>query len=109
MKKLTLALFSATLFAQTPGIVTVGTTVTASAAPINCAFSNPAAPTIHITCTDGTGTMTQDATPTVGATNGIIGQFSSTGNSITWAIQQPTAGSITWTVVANGTSKTGSF
>lgn len=98
----------------TPGIVTVGTTVTATsgsgATAVSCVFSNPARPTIHTVCSvAGVAALTQDATPAVGSTNGVVGTFVNAGNTVTWVIQQPAAGSVTWQIAANLTSQSGTF
>ena len=112
--------FAALLFpflavAQAAGTITVTTSVVAvagtGATGVSCTISNPTRPTIHIACSiGGTVVLTQDATPAVGSTSGIVGTFLNAGvNSVTWIIQQPTAGTITWNVTANGTTQAGSF
>lgn len=112
---------AAQVHAQTPaaGAVTQTTVTTATAlAPagattatqIQCQFSNPQKPTVHVVCTQNSVTvMTGDWTPAVGATNGAIGSINLSGNAVTWIIQQLTAGSVTWQIAANGTSQSGTF
>ena len=120
MKRIVLFLAALTAFAQAPAGSVTQTTVTTAAAlapagafsttQIQCQFSNPARPTIHVVCTQNNATiMTQDMTPAIGATNGAVGSITISGNSVTWIIQQPTSGSITWQIAANGTSQSGSF
>jgi hypothetical protein len=108
-----IALLALCAAAQTPGTITIGTTVVATAGSgagsVSCTFSNPASPTVHTACTSGTATLSQDSTPAVGSTNGAVGSFVNGSNNVTWIIQQPTAGSVTWQIAANGTSKTGTF
>jgi len=80
--------------AQTPGTINVTQNVTATAGTLSCTFSNPARPTIHVSCTGGGSTYAADVTPAVGSTNGYVGSLNAAPNAITWAIQQPTAGTI---------------
>lgn len=109
MKKL-FVLFASICLAQTPGTITVGVTVTATAGNVTCAISNPAIPAFHTECkVDGNVVLTQDVTPAVGVTNAAVGTFKEGTNIITWLVQQPTAGKLTWQVVANGTQQSGTF
>ncbi len=109
MKRLGLFLVALGLFAQTPGTVLVALNVTAKAGAITCVFSNAAKPTIHTVCTAGTSNLTQDSTSAVGSTSGAVGSFQVAGDSVTWVIQQPTAGNVTWQIAANGTMQSGNF
>jgi hypothetical protein len=114
MKLFILLLTSSLLFSQATGVVTVTSNVTATAgtgtSAVTCVFSNPSPPAVRTLCSVGGATvLTQDATPAVGATTGAIGSFANATNTVTWQIQQPTAGSITWAVAANGVSRSGSF
>lgn len=111
-----LLLLSGVLWSQTGGSVTETSlkTVTAAAGTgstaVICVFTNPATPTVHTECRIGAAlVLTQDSTPAVGATNGAVGSFVNAGNSVTWMVQQPSAGNVTWQIAANGTMKSGTF
>ena len=115
---LALLLPAAWLQAQAAGTVTQTTVLSVTAvAPaaagtgqLTCVFSNPAKPTVHVVCSQAGGTiLSMDATPAVGATAGVVGQLNLSGNTITWIVQQPTAGNVTWQVAANGTAGNGTF
>ncbi len=111
---LALLIVPAALWGQAVGTVTVSSTISAVAgtgtSAVTCVMSNPAPPGVHMTCAIGaTVVLTQDTTPAVGATNGAGGSFVSSGNTVTWLIQQPTAGTFTWDIVANGVRKTGTL
>jgi hypothetical protein len=112
---LTLAIASAAA-AQTPppGTITVSTTVTATAgagaAAVQCVLSTSRPPAIHAVCTiGGTVVISQDATAPVGAVSGNSETVIWMGNSVTWIVAQPTAGSVTWQISANGTMQSGTF
>ena len=99
---------------QTPGTVVVGTTVTATVGTgttlATCNFTNFNRPTIVVSCTaDDGATLSMQTTPAVGSTNGSVGSFNEASQSITWSIQQPTAGVVTWSIAANGTLQSGNF
>lgn len=95
------------------GVVTVTSSVTATAGSspsLSCVVTAPALPAVHIVCTLGTATiLTTDATPPVGTTNGFSGTISSGANSVTWILQQLTAGNVTWQITANTATKAGVF
>lgn len=116
---LTLLFSAGFLVAQAPaGSVTQTTVLTvtavapaaASTGQLTCQFSNSQKPTVHVVCSQSGGTvLTMDATPAVGATAGVVGSLNLSGNAITWIVQQPTAGNVTWQVAANGTAGNGTF
>lgn len=108
MKKFAAFIFTSLLYAQS-GTIVVNQTVTATAGTISCVFSNAATPTIHTVCTSSVATQTSDTTPAVGSTSGFVGSMVAGSNNITWIIQQPIAGNVTWQIAANGTSKSGNF
>jgi H+/Cl- antiporter ClcA len=102
------------LRAQVAGTVVVTSVVTATVGTgtgqVICILSNQASPTIHTVCTVGGVTvLTMDSTPAVGALIGANGTYSQLGNAVTWMIEQPTIGNITWQIAANGTVKNGTF
>ena len=114
----TLLLLGVSLLGQAPpGSITVTTTVVAAApagqasgTQVSCTFSNANRPSIHTTCAlGGTIYLVEDATPAVGSTNGTVGSFTVGTNAVTWILQQPTAGNVTWQIAANGTSQSGTF
>jgi hypothetical protein len=107
--------------AQTPAPGnTVQTSVITSYAPagpsipgqIVCALANaPANPlSVNGTCAQGT-TSWAFSLPVlpVGVGNGATNTFVSGGNSISYLIQQLTAGVISWQVVANGSMSSGTL
>jgi len=106
----TLILFFAfAALAQQPGSVTVTNTVTAVAGAITCKLSNPAPPAFTLACNASGATLTQSATPAVGATSGIVGRFNVGADAVTWIVKQETAGVVTWQVAANGVMRAGRF
>lgn len=115
MKKLIgLLALAVNLFSQTPGTITVTTVATGSAGSgvtgITCIISNPMSPAFHIVCSiNNVIVLTEDATPSVGAGNGVVGSFVSGTNNITWIVLQPAANTYTWSLAANGVSKNGTF
>lgn len=108
-----LILFVCAACAQTPGTITRmpgTTTVTATAGALVCTFTNPAMPQIHVECANsGTMVLKEDVTPPVGPAQGFVGSFSLSGNSVTWIIAQPTAGTVTYQIAANGVSGSDKF
>ncbi len=109
-----LAAFASALFGQAAGTITIAATITAVAgtgtSAVTCVMTTPALPAVHVVCSVGsTQMLLMDATPAVGATNGASGTFSNAGNSVTWILQQATAGTVTWQLAANGVSKSGTF
>lgn len=106
-----LVLLAFALKAQTTGTVSEATlrTVTATAGPLVCVFTNPATPEFTMTCAvSGQVKLTQTATPAVG-TGGIVGSYVEGAESITWIVRQPTAGTVVYDIAANGVRRTGSF
>jgi hypothetical protein len=114
-KRLTIALLALCgLLCAQSGTVQVNTTITATAgsgaSAVSCVLSAPALPAVHLTCAlGGTVYLTQDATPAVGASSGVSGTVVVGANSVTWLLQQPSAGTVTWQAAANGTAKNGTF
>lgn len=110
-KVIGLLLLAVAAFGQTAGTVSeaVQKTVTATAGPLTCVFTNPNTPEFTMTCSvSGTVKLTQTATPAVGA-GGVVGSYVEGPESITWIVRQPTAGSVTYDIAANGVRRTGSF
>lgn len=106
-----LVLLAISLKGQTVGTVAVTTlrTVTATAGPLVCTFTNPNPPAFEMRCTvAGVVKLTQNATPAVGA-GGVAGQYNEGAEAITWIVTQPTAGVVGWDIAANGVRQTGSF
>lgn len=98
-------------YAQSTGTVAETTlrTVTASAGPLVCTFTNPSPPAFEMRCTvGGTVKLQQTATPAVGA-GGVVGSYSEGAEIITWIVTQPTAGTVNWDIAANGARRTGVF
>jgi len=97
--------------AQTTGTVSeaVQKTVTATAGPLVCVFTNPNPPEFVMTCrVGGVLKLTQTATPAVGA-GGVVGSYVEGPENITWIVRQPTAGTVSYEIAANGVRRTGSF
>ena len=109
---LALFVFCLLVGAQTTGTVTVTTlrTVTATAGPVTCTFTNPAPPAFQMECkVNGVVRLTQNATPAVGAASGVVGSYVESGENISWIVTQPTAGVVNWDIAANGVRQTGTF
>jgi hypothetical protein len=105
-------LASVPLAAQPPaGTITTTSlsTIIGTAGTIICTFTNPSPPAFHAVCVAGAASMTQDVTPAIGATSGAVGSMNAAPNAITWVVQQPTTGVLTWQIAANGTAKSGTF
>ena len=112
MKTVGLLFFAALAFGQAPGTITIASSITAVAGTVTCTVSSSipaAAGGVHFACKDGTGSLTQDAVIPVGSTSGIVGSFNSGSDAVTWIVQEPTAGVISWQIAANGVMKTGTF
>lgn len=123
--KTTLAVLFAALaaFAQTPGTVNVtslGATISATAGAtgdvnqIICtglAGGSAGVSSMQISCTVGGKTVLPQTTVTVPATGGIgfvFGVQAGT-NSVTWLLTKGNPTPDSWSVTANGTTKSGSF
>lgn len=115
------------LGAQTPGTVTTQTVVTITAvagtAPsvVQCTFAaNAITGLINVNCTAGGATL-NSTLPLPMPSPGTVGNFGLSSNTVTWAFvpfNAPNASAICptgttagtcWQVVANGTTKNGSF
>lgn len=112
--KLLLTLLSSVLVAQTPGTIakTTVSTITATAGAIACTFTSqsPALPTgVALSCKAGTAGIDQTSVIPVGNTSGIVGSFHAGPDAVTWILKQPTAGTVTWEVAANGVAQNGTF
>lgn len=106
-------LFSASLLAQSPGIVTVTGQVAATAGTVSCTGKpGEATPkTVDVSCTvNGTLSFATTVSPPVGSTSGVILSCGHNGDNVTLMLKQPTAaGPVEWSVTANGTMKSGTL
>ncbi len=114
MKLFITFMFAVGMFAQTAGVIskTTVSTISATAGTVVCTFTNqnPALPTgVVVSCKAGTAGMDQTSVVPVGNTSGIVGSFHSGTDAVTWMLKQPTAGTVTWDVAANGVSQSGTF
>jgi len=109
---LVLAFFAGSLFAQTPGTVTVNsaTNVTAVASSVNCVLHKKSSLVVTVTC-KVLGVTMLTSTTTIGANrNGTVGDYTNAGDSVTWLVNQPQGQtSLSWQMAANGTQKSGTF
>lgn len=115
MKLLIGLLLALSLCAQTTGTVaqTSTSSVIGTAGTVICTLTNstPALPSgVHVVCTNaGASVLVMDSVVPTG-TNGMVGSFGLTGNTVTWIVNQPTAGGPwAWQMAANGAGKSGTF
>jgi hypothetical protein len=122
MKKfilLCILIFIATIsWSQATGVVVVNTTITATAGTgstaVVCVIT-PLAPApftqVENTCSVNSVTfLTATVTPIPGGTNGVTFQANANSNAVTSVFTQSVATNpITWSVAANGVTKTGTF
>lgn len=109
-----LFVIAVTALAQTAGTInkTTVSTISAAAGTITCTFTNqnPSLPTgVSASCKAGAAGVDQTSVVPVGNTSGIVGSFHSGLDSVTWMLRQPTAGTVTWDIAANGVSQSGTF
>ena len=112
--KILLSLVPFILLAQTPGTISKVTisTVNATAGTVSCTFQSqlPLLPTgVSVSCKAGTAGLDQTSVIPIGNTSGVVGSFHSGPDAITWIIKQPTAGSVSWEIAANGIAQSGVF
>jgi hypothetical protein len=85
--------------------------ITATAGSIICtlAMANPASNTgVHIECKLDQKLVLVLDMPVPSGSSSLVGSYSNSGDTVSWVIGQP-GGAISWTMTANGTSKSGSF
>ena len=106
---------SLNMSAQTLGTVAQNTVsnVVGTAGPVVCTLTNttPVLPSgVHVLCTNaGVNVLVMDSVVPTG-TNGTVGSFGLSGNTVTWMVNQPIAnGPYAWQMAANGVSKSGTF
>lgn len=114
MKLILFFLVSVCAIAQTPGTIAKVTvsTISATAGVVSCTFTSqsPALPTgVAVSCKAGTAALDQTSVIPVGNTSGIVGSFHAGPDAVTWVLKQPTAGSVTWEIAANGVAQSGTF
>lgn len=106
----------AAVYAQAPAGTVVQSTVSnvlGTAGALTCTLTNSTpvlATGVHVVCTiSGAAVLVMDSVVPTG-TNGMVGSFSTAGNTITWIVNQPTgSGPYSWQMAANGIAKTGTF
>ena len=89
--------------------VTVTGTIGGGPTQLTCVISAPARPTVHVSCTFGTEVSVSDVTPQIGDTVGFSGSYTASSGTITWVIQQATAGVLTYQMSAGNAKGSGSL
>lgn len=114
MRILLILAFGAFLGAQTLGTITktTTTTVTAVAGGVTCVFTSqtPALPTgVSVQCTGGGASYHSSGTVPVGNASGLVGDFTASGDSVTWILTQASGQPIQYQIAANGKMDTGTL